>query len=198
MGVDHPRVRDAEALGAQRLETKVIDPGGDSALDPLVEQVLEGREEHGLHVDRQRQQAIEEGRDRRQVIFKPVVIGQAQTGRILKGPERTARDIAAIEAAVELAQGVAGIGALEVVLGAKQPLPAGLALAARDGSQRVEAAGDGGEEPLLCLHIRRHRPKKRRLRLIGAVGTAEALDGSIGLPAGFQEVVDPQALVFRA
>ena len=39
MGVDHPSIRDAEALGAQRLEPEVIDPGGDGALDPLVEQV---------------------------------------------------------------------------------------------------------------------------------------------------------------
>ncbi len=58
MGVDHPRICDAEALGTQRLEPEVIDPGGDGALDPLVEQFLEGREEHGLHVDRQRSRRL--------------------------------------------------------------------------------------------------------------------------------------------
>ena len=117
MGVDDARIRDAEALGPQRLQPEVVDPGRDGPLDPLVEQFLEGREEHGLHMHRQREQAIEEGRDRWQVVFQTVVIGQAEAGGILKGPQRAARDIAAIEAAVELAQGVAGIGAFEVILG---------------------------------------------------------------------------------
>ena len=111
MGVDHPGIGDAEALGAQRLEPEVIDPGGDGALDPLIEQFLEGREEYGLHVDRQREQAIEEGRDRGQVVLQTVVIGQAEAGGILEGPERAARHIAAIDAAVKLTQSVAGIGA---------------------------------------------------------------------------------------
>jgi len=53
----------------------------------LVEQLLEGRKEHGLHVDHQREQAIEEGRDRRQVVLQTIVIGQAETGGILEGPE---------------------------------------------------------------------------------------------------------------
>ena len=42
MGVDHPGVGDPEALGAQGLETEVIDPGGDGALNTLIEQFLEG------------------------------------------------------------------------------------------------------------------------------------------------------------
>ena len=122
----------AEALGAQRFEPEVVDPGGDSALDPLIEEFLECGEQDRLHVDGQREQASEEGRDRRQVILQTVVIGQAEAGGILKRPERTARHIATIDAAIKLAQGVAGIGRLEVVLGPEQPLPAGLALTPRD------------------------------------------------------------------
>jgi hypothetical protein len=83
-----------EALGAQRLQPEVIDPGGDGALDPLaLSKLLEGREQDALHVDRQRQQAIEEGRDRRQFVLQPVVIGQAEAGRILEGPERATLDL---------------------------------------------------------------------------------------------------------
>ena len=132
---------------------------------------------------------------RGQVILQPVVIGQAEPRRILEGPKRASRHIAAIEAAVELAQGIARKGRLEIVLGSEQPLPAGLPLTPRDGPQCVEAARDGREEPLFRLYIGRHRPEQRRLRLIGAVGAPETLDGRIGFPTGFQQVVDPQALV---
>ncbi len=97
-----------------------------------------------------------------------------------------------------MAQGIAGVRRLEVVLGTEQPLPAGLALAARDGPERVEAARDGREEPLFCFHIGGHRTEERRLRLIGAVGAPEALNCGIGLPARLEKVVDPQALVLRA
>ena len=132
-----------------------------------------------------------------QVILQPIVIGQAETSGILEGPEQAARDIAAIDAAVKLAQGIAGIGGLEIVLGPEQPLPAGLALATRDRPECVETARDGRQEPLLRLHIRGDGSEQRWLRLIGPVGAAQSLNGRIGLPARFQEVVDPQALVLR-
>src|SRR3546814_14946228 len=64
-----------------------------------------------------------------------------------------------------------------------------------DGAQRVEAAGDGGEEALLRLHVGGDRPEQRRLRLVGAVGTPETLDRRVRLPAGFEQVVDAQAAV---
>ena len=76
-------------------------------------------------------------------------------------------------------------------------MPAGLALAARYSAKRVETSRNGRQEPLLRLHIGGHRPKERRLRLIGAVGAPEALNRRVCLPAGLQEVVDPQALVLR-
>ena len=87
MGVDHPRIRDAEALGAERFEPEVVDPGSDGPLDPLIKKVFEGSEQHGLQMNRQRQQAIEEGCDWGQVILQPVVIRQAEAGGILEGSE---------------------------------------------------------------------------------------------------------------
>ena len=74
-------------LSAKGFQPEVIDPGGDGAFDPLVEKFLEGREEHGLHMYRQRQQTIEEGRNGGQVVFQPIVIGQAEARRILERPE---------------------------------------------------------------------------------------------------------------
>src|SRR3546814_10148528 len=85
---------------------------------------------------------------------------------------------------VELPQRRLGVGALQVVVGAEQALPAGLALAAGDRAERVETARDGGEEPLLALDVGGDRPEHWRLELIGAVGAPEDLDSGVCLPAG--------------
>ena len=87
--------------------------------------------------------------------------------------------------------------AFEIVLGPEQALAACLALAAGDGAERVEPARDCAEKALFGLHIGRDRPKQRRLRLVGAVGAAKALDRRIGLPSGFQEIVDAQPPIPR-
>ncbi len=118
-----------------------------------------------------------------------------EPGRRLEALQRAALDLACIEQRVELTQRRAGIGALEIVLGPEQALPAGLPLAARNRAQRVEPARDRAQEPLLGGNVGGDRPEQRRLRLGGAVGAAEALDGGIGLPAGLQQIVDPQPLI---
>ena len=106
--------------------------------------------------------------------FRPVASSKAS--------ERAAVDLATREQDVELAQRVTTILAFEIVLGPEQALPAGLALTARDGAQRVEPASDRGEKTLFGLDVGRNRAKQRRLRLVGPVGAAEALDGRIRLP----------------
>ncbi len=83
----------------------------------------------------------------------------------------------------------------EIVFGAEQALPAGLALSLGDGAQRVEAPRDGREEALFGFHIGRNGPEQRRLCLIGAVGAAQSLDGRIGLPSSFQEIMDSEPSV---
>src|SRR5258705_3234238 len=90
-----------------------------------------------------------------------------------------------------------GIDGFEIVIGAEESLAAGLALALGDGAERIEAARDGGEKAFLGLDVGGDRPEQRRLRLVGAVGAAEALDGGVSLPARFEQVVDPQALILR-
>ena len=103
-----------------------------------------------------------------------------------------------VEQHVKLPQGRPRVHTLQVVLGAEQALTSGLTLALGDRAQAVEAAGDGGQESLLGLHVGGDRPEQGRLRLVGAVGAPEALDGGVGLPAGLQQIVHAQALVPRA
>jgi hypothetical protein len=74
---------------------------------------------------------------------------------------------------------------------------AGLALTLGDGAQRVETPRDSRKEALLGLHIGRDRPKQRRLRLIGTVCSAQSLNGGIGLPSSFEQVVHAQPSVLR-
>ena len=83
----------------------------------------------------------------------------------------------------------------EIILGPEHVLSARLALAAGDGAKTVEPPGDGRDKALLRLHIGGHRTKPGRLRLVGAVGPPEALDGVIGLPPRLEQVVDPQSAV---
>ena len=72
---------------------------------------------------------------------------------------------------------------------------AGLALAARDSAERVEAARDGRQKALLALHIGGDGTEDRRLLLVGAVGAPQSLDRGISAPAGFEQVMHALALV---
>ena len=87
MGVDRPPVGDDEALGRQRLQPDVVDAGRDRALDPRGQQLLERGEQDVLQLDGQRQQPVEEGRDRRQLVLDAVGVGQLQAGRVLEASE---------------------------------------------------------------------------------------------------------------
>ena len=198
MSIDDVAVGDREALGLKRFQAQLIGSRRDGPLDAGGQQILKGGEQRILEVDGERQHTIEEGGDRRQLVLEAGVVAQAETRRLLEGEQRAAFDLARIEQPIELAQGVARILRFEIVLRPEQPLAAGLTLAARDRAQRVEPAGDGRDEPLLRLHVGRHRPEQRRLLLIGSVGAAEALDCVVGLPARLQQIVDAQPLVPRA
>ena len=195
MNINRPPVGDDKALGAQRFQPDVIGAGCDRALDASVQQPLEGREENILQLDRERQQPVEEGRDRRKLILDAVRINELQSRRVFEHLERAALDLATRKKHVELAQRITAVLAFEIVLGPEHALPAGLALTARDGAQRVEPASDRGKETLLGLNVGRDRPEQRRLRLVGPVGAAEALDGRIRLPTRLEQIVNPQAAI---
>jgi hypothetical protein len=65
----------------------------------------------------------------------------------------------------------------------------------RDRAQRVEPSGDRRQEAFACLHIGGHRPEERWLRLVGAMGASETLDGVVGAPTGFKQIMLAQSLV---
>src|SRR5262249_27961188 len=144
--------------------------------DPSPQQAVEHAKQRVLQVDAEREQPIEKGGDRRQVLAQaPVAIGQPQTGRVLERVERAALDFACEEQEIELAQGGARIDRFEIVVGAEQALAAGLTLALSNGAERVEPARDGGEKTLLGFHVGCDRPEQRLLGLVGAVRATEAL-----------------------
>src|SRR5207245_8313777 len=92
--------------------------------------------------------------DRRQLLLdRAVLIEQVEAGGVLEFGQRTALDPAGVEQLIELAQRGLGVGALQIVVGAEEALAAGLALAAGDRAERVPTPRDGGEEPLLALHV---------------------------------------------
>ena len=188
---------DLEVVGLDALDALVEGAGVDGVLDVGFETRLEGLEQLVLFVDGQREQAVEERVHGGQLLAqRAFAVGQAQAGGVLEAVDGPVGDAAAVEAEVELAQRGRGVGRLEVVGGAEQRGVAvahrGLrvALAAGDGAEAVEAAGDGGDEAALALDVGGHGPEQRRGLLVGAVGAAEALNGLVGAPAGFEQVVD--------
>jgi hypothetical protein len=206
MDIERSAIGDRQALGGERFDAEIVGSRCDSAFDLRAQQVLEHAEERVLKIDRQREEPIEEGRDRRQVFAQAaVIVGEAQSCGILERLQRTAFDpgsspgqaLARVEEHVELPQGRAAIDRLQIVVGAEQSLPAGLALAACDGAERVEPASDRAEESLLGFDVGGYRPEEGRLRLVGPVGAPEALDCGIGLPSGLQEIMDAKAAVSR-
>ena len=122
---------------------------------------------------------------------------QAQAGRGLEFAKARKGDLALKDARVKLDKRRARVSAFEIVFGPEQALPSGLALSARDRAEAVEALGDRRKKALLALHIGGDGPEQRRLRLIGAVRAAKALNGGIGLPARLQHVMHALSLVPR-
>src|SRR5882672_6573338 len=96
---------------------------------------------------------------------------------------------------IELTQRVAGVVAFEIVLGPEQALAAGLAPATRNRAQRVEPTGDGREKAPFRLYVCRDGAKQGRLRLVGAVGATQALNGGVRLPARLDQIMHTQATV---
>ena len=105
MGIERAPIGDDQALGGQRLDADVVGAGGDRALDLGAQQLLEHAEQRVLQIDGERQQPVEEGRDRRQLLAQAaVLVGQMQAGRVLESLQRAALDLAGEQQQIELAQ----------------------------------------------------------------------------------------------
>ena len=197
MGVDRPTVGDDEAFRTERFQPHFISAAGNRPFNPGPEQTLERREQDVLHREGERQHPVEESGDRRQFVLQPAgaAIGNLQPGGRLEGADRTAFDLARYQQKIKLAQRVLGIMRFQIVLRPEHVLPARLALPACDGAERVQPPRDGRDKALLRLHIGGNGPEQRRLRLIGAVGAPKALDGAVGFPPGFEQIMDAKPLV---
>src|SRR3546814_15812554 len=73
MDVDGAAVGDAQRFGGERLDAEIVGAGGDGALDLRPQQFLEHAEQDVLQVDGERQQTVEEGGDRRQLLAQAAV-----------------------------------------------------------------------------------------------------------------------------
>ena len=145
MRVDRLAAGDGEALGRDGLDAEIIGAGRNRALDAGAQQILEHLEQGVLQRDGQRQQPVEEGRDRRQVLAQSaVLVGQPQPGRGFEGLQRATFHLAAVDQHIELAQRRAAMDGFQIVVGAEQPLAAGLALPLGDRPKGIEPAGDRG------------------------------------------------------
>ena len=103
MGVERAPRDHGQALRPHRLDADVVNARRDRALDLGCEQAFEHLEEPVLQRDRQRQQPVQEGRDRRQILAqRPVAVGQLEPGRRLELLQRAALDLAGEEHGIEL------------------------------------------------------------------------------------------------
>src|ERR1700754_830455 len=128
MNIDGLSIDDDKALRAKRFQPDVIGAGRDGSLDSSGQQLLKSREKDILKLDGERQQPVEEGRDRRKLILQPIGVHKLQSGRVFEPFERAAFQLAAHEQQVKLTQRIAAILAFQIVLRPEQALPSGLAL----------------------------------------------------------------------
>ena len=81
MRVDRFAAGDGQALGRHGLDAEIIGAGRNRALDAGAQKVLEHLEQGVLQRDGQRQQPVEEGRDRRQVFAQSCRPGRSAAAR---------------------------------------------------------------------------------------------------------------------
>src|SRR3546814_10702064 len=90
MGIDGAPLDDLEALGDQRLDPDIVGARSDGALNLRLEPRLELFEQRVLQPDAQRQHAVEEAGDRRQVFLQAaVLVGEIQARVLGRSEEHT-------------------------------------------------------------------------------------------------------------
>ena len=105
------------------LDAEIVDAGGDGALDLRSQQILERAEQDVLRINGEGEHAVEERRDRRQLLAQAAVgVSKAEPRRGLECPERASFHLSGVEEHVELPQGGAGVHGFEIVVGAERAL----------------------------------------------------------------------------
>ena len=185
-----------EGVGPDGLDALLVGPGLDGLFDIGLDAGFQLGEQFVLLGDGQGQQAVEEPGHRRQVLLERAFPDQLQPGGVLEAVHGPARNVAAPQRDVELAQRHLGVGALQIVAGPEQGGVAAahgglrIALAPGDGAEAVETPGDGGDEAPLALHIRGDRAEQGGRGLVRPMGAAQPLDRLVGPPARLQQVMD--------
>ena len=188
---------EAERVRPDRLDALLVGPGLDGLFDIGFDAGFECAEQIVLLVDGQSQQPVEKPGHRRQILHEVALVDELERGGLGEAVEGPARNVAAPQRDVELAQRRPGVGTLEIVAGPEQGGAAAahgglaVALSAGDGAEAVEPPGDGGDEAPLALHIGGDGAEQRRGSLVGAMGAAQTLDRLVGAPARLQQIVDP-------
>ena len=186
----------AERVGPDGLDALLVGPGLDGLFDIGLDAGFQLGEQFVLLGDGQGQQAVEEPGHRRQVFLERAFPDQLQPGGVLEAVHGPARNVAAPQRDVELAQRHLGVGALQIVAGPEQGGVAAahgglrIALSPGDGAEAVETPGDGGDEPPLALHIRGDGAEQGGRGLVRSMGAAQSLDRLVGPPARLQQVMD--------
>ena len=206
VGGERLRVGQLDLVCIDVLDALIVGAALDGLLEIVFDQFFQVLEQLVLIVDRQRQQPVQEGRHRRRVVlqFLTAVGGERQAGGAVEPFFGPSVDAVPHQVVVELAERLVRVDGLEVVARVEERAVVvahgGLrvALAARDRPQRVQPLGDGGDEPALGLHVGGHGPEDGGRHLVRAVRAAQSLDGLVGPPSGFQQVVDAAAAVSAA
>src|SRR5690606_19895624 len=82
-----------------------------------------------------------------------------------------------------------------IVLRTEHTLPACLALSACNRPECVETPGNRWKKAPFCLDVGCNHAKTWRLRLIGPVASPKTLNGNIGPPSSFKQVMQALSLV---
>ena len=196
MDVDGLGSGDGEGVGGDGFDPAVVRSGLDGHLDERVDACLELGEEGVLFVDGEGEEAVEELRHGREFVLEDSLVDDLEAGGVLEALEAPSGEVSAPYGHVGLSEGGPCVVGFEVVAGAEEGASVGahcglsVALSAGDGSECVEAPGDGGYEAALSLDVGGDGPEEGRCGLVGSVGASEALYGDVGAPSGFKEVVD--------
>jgi len=179
--LDHP-------LGADGLDPDVKRPGLARRIDAGLDQPHIFLEDRILRRDPQGKDAVQPALDRWQLVEQcAMLIDEFQTGDDLELFEPRTRQLPRMEKVIPLGERLARISAFEIVSRVEEILPAGLALAAGQRTQTVEAARDRADEAPLALAVGGDRSEHRRHRLVRAMRPPEPLDCDIGAPAGLEQ-----------
>ncbi len=198
VGPDHLLRRHRQVVGDDVLHALVQSARGRGPFEDAGEHRVEGLEQGVLVLYPQRQEPVEPGVHRRQVVGLlqlAIAVQELKPGLLLESHPVHRRYVPPMQGDVERLQRAVRPRAFEIVLGPEEAVAGRSALALGQGAQTVQPPRDRRGEPLLAVDVGRDRTEQRRAGLVGPMRPAKALDRRIGPPAGLAEIVPATVLV---